>query len=277
MKKISTIFTLSALLGASLFANDNLVLDFEKKRISQNPNVKLKEIKINTKKEIAIAGWNGYIFDVDANIQGKNVKVKDILFSNGTHIAFDLFDAKTGKSLKDSVTPSLTEKYYVKENLIAGNHAAKDKVVIFSDPLCPFCMDYIPTVIDAVSKNSENIALYYYAFPLTQIHPASLPLSKLIEIGKQKKIKDVELKAYKIDWETHFDSKSTDDVKILEAFNKEFQTDIKIEELNKKELNAKIEKDIAMGDDVMVSGTPTLFVNGVKETPNFSFDTIGKK
>ena len=100
MKKISTIFTLSALLGASLFAKDNFVLDFEKKRISQNPNVKLKEIKINTKKEIAIAGWNGYIFDVDANIQGKNVKVKDILFSNGTHIAFDLFDAKTQMTSK---------------------------------------------------------------------------------------------------------------------------------------------------------------------------------
>jgi len=60
-RKISTVLAMSTILGASLFANDNLVLEFEKKRVSQNPNVKVKDIKINTKKELAIAGWTGYI------------------------------------------------------------------------------------------------------------------------------------------------------------------------------------------------------------------------
>ena len=31
-----------------------------------------------------------------------------------------------------------------------------------------------------------------------------------------------------------------------------------------------------MGDEVMVSGTPTIYVNGVKETPKFNFETLGK-
>lgn len=253
-----------------------MVLDYEKKRVSQNPNVKVKDIKINTKKELALAGWTGYILDIDAVVQGKEIKAKDFLFTNGTHIAPELIDMKTMQSLKDSLFPNLTEKYYNKSNFIAGNEKAKNKIVLFSDPLCPFCMDYIPTVIAEVNKNKENIALYYYAFPLTQIHPASLPLSKIIEVAHNKGVADIITKAYTADWSKYFDEKDTDEAKILEAFNKEFGTDIKIEELNKKELNDKIAKDISMGDDVMVSGTPTIYVNGVKESPKFNFDTLGK-
>ena len=274
--KIRTALALGTLLATSLFANDNLVIEYEKKRVSQNPNIKIKDIKINTKKELSIAGWTGYILDINASVQGKDIQAKDFLFTNGTHIAPDLIDMKTMQSMKDVIVPNLTDKYYKKDNLIAGNEKAKNKVVLFSDPLCPFCMDYIPTVIAEVNKNKENIALYYYAFPLTQIHPASLPLSKLIDIAHSKGVVDVITKSYTIDWSKHFDEKSTDEAKILEAFNKELGTDIKIEELNKKELNAKIEKDIAMADDVLVSGTPTIYVNGTKESPKFNFDTLGK-
>lgn len=278
-KKISVAVALSTLLTASLFANDDIVLDFEKKRMAQNPNVKIKSIKLNSKKELdEVNSWSGYIFDIEAIIQGKDIKAKDILFSDGKVVAPDLIDAKTGKSLKDSVTPAMTEKYYDKTRLIAGNHDAKDKVVVFSDPLCPFCQDYIPDIISKVEANSKNIALYYYAFPLTQIHPASLPLSKLIDIAVEKGVKDATIKAYKTDWEEHFDPKSEDSAKILEAFNKVLGTDIKIADLNKKEINAKLEKDIQMGDDLMVSGTPTLYVNGKKEAPSqFDFGTIGKE
>ena len=278
-KKISVAVALSTLIACSLFANDDIVLDFEKKRMAQNPNVKIKSIKLNSKKELdEVNSWSGYIFDIEAVIQGKDIKAKDILFSDGKVVAPDLIDAKTGKSLKDSVTPAMTEKYYDKTRLIAGNHDAKDKVVVFSDPLCPFCQDYIPDIISKVEANSKNIALYYYAFPLTQIHPASLPLSKLIDIAVEKGVKDATIKAYKTDWEEHFDPKSEDSAKILEAFNKVLGTDIKIADLNKKEINAKLEKDIQMGDDLMVSGTPTLYVNGKKEAPSqFDFGTIGKE
>lgn len=278
-KKISVAVALSTLIAGSLLANDDIVLDFEKKRMAQNPNVKIKSIKLNSKKELdEVNSWSGYIFDIEAVIQGKDIKAKDILFSDGKVVAPDLIDAKTGKSLKDSVTPAMTEKYYDKTRLIAGNHDAKDKVVVFSDPLCPFCQDYIPDIISKVEANSKNIALYYYAFPLTQIHPASLPLSKLIDIAVEKGVKDATIKAYKTDWEEHFDPKSEDSAKILEAFNKVLGTDIKIADLNKKEINAKLEKDIQMGDDLMVSGTPTLYVNGKKEAPSqFDFGTIGKE
>ncbi|MFW2604405.1 DsbA family protein [Aliarcobacter butzleri] len=273
----SKILSLSVILSASLFANDSTVVDFEKKRVAQNPNVKVKDVKVNTKKDLPLAGWNGYILDVEAIVQEKSLKVKDILFSNGDYIALDLIDAKTGKSLKDLVTPNLTSNYYDKTKLIAGNHNAKDKIVVFSDPLCPFCMEYIPEVINYVNKNSNSIALYYYAFPLVQIHPASEALSKIIEVAKNKGVKDIELKAYKTDWETYFSPKENDEKKILEAFNKELKTNIKLEEIASKDINEKLSKDMSMGEEVMVTGTPTIFVNGVKDTTRELYKALGKK
>ena len=273
----SKILSLSVILSASLFANDSTVVDFEKKRVAQNPNVKVKDVKVNTKKDLPLAGWNGYILDVEAIVQEKSLKVKDILFSNGDYIALDLIDAKTGKSLKDLVTPNLTSNYYDKTKLIAGNHNAKDKIVVFSDPLCPFCMEYIPEVINYVNKNSDSIALYYYAFPLVQIHPASEALSKIIEVAKNKGVKDIELKAYKTDWETYFSPKENDEKKILESFNKELKTNIKLEEIASKDINEKLSKDMSMGEEVIVTGTPTIFVNGVKDTTRELYKTLGKK
>ena len=278
MNKISKLLSTTLLLSVSLYANnDNSVIEFEKSRVSQNPNVTIKEVTINTKKEIPLAGWNGYILDVKVNVQGKDVNAKDILFSDGKYISLDLIDSTTGKSLKDLVTPNLTDKYHDKAKLIAGNHNAKDKVVIFSDPLCPYCIDYVPEVIKHVQKNADSIALYYYHFPLLSIHPAAGVLVKLIDIAKHKNIKDAELKAYQIDWEKYFDAKSTDEKVILEAFNKEFKTDIKLDELSKAEITKTIDSDIAMGEDVMVQGTPTIFINGVKDSTRLKYEDLGKK
>jgi thiol:disulfide interchange protein DsbC len=278
MNKFSKILSISILLSGALYAatSDENIISFEQKRISQNPNVKINDIKINTKKELPLNGWNGYILDVKANIQGKDIDAKDIIFSDGKYISLELIDSETGKSLKDLVTPNLTDNFHDKAKLIAGNLNAKDKLVVFSDPLCPFCKDYLPDVIKYVNKNSDSIALYYYNFPLS-IHPAAMPLSKLVEIAKHKGLKDVELKVYETDWEPYFDVKTTDEKKILEAFNKEFKTNIKIEELSDNKINELITKDIKMGEEVMVQGTPTIFVNKVKDSTRQKYETLGKK
>jgi len=275
MNRFSKILTLSIFLSASLFASDDVVVEFEKKRVAQNPNVKVNSITVNTKKELAVGGWYGYILDVQANVQGKDINAKDIIFSDGKFVAPDLIDMKTGKSMKDSVNPNLSEKYYDKSKLIAGNPNAKDKLVLFSDPLCPFCIDFAPDVINYVNKNSSKIALYYYNFPL-QSHPASTPLVKIIEVAKQKGLKDVELKVYQTKWEQYFDVKSTDEKKILEAFNKEFKTDIKLEEISAKTVNDDLQKDISMGEEALVQGTPTIFVNGEKDSSRQKYETLGK-
>ena len=52
MNKLTKLLVLSSIASATLFANDNLVIDFEKKRLSQNPNVKASNIKIFYKKSL---------------------------------------------------------------------------------------------------------------------------------------------------------------------------------------------------------------------------------
>ena len=50
MNKFSKILSVSVLIATSLYAsNDENIVNFEKKRIAQNPNVEVKSIKINTK------------------------------------------------------------------------------------------------------------------------------------------------------------------------------------------------------------------------------------
>ena len=277
MKKASKVLTLAVLLTSSLFANvsDDNVIKFEKKRIAQNPNVEIKNISINMKKELPVKGWYGYVLDVEAKVEDKIINAKDIVFSDGRYISLDLLDSTNGNSLKDLLTPSLTSKYYDKTKLIAGNHNAKDKIVVFSDPLCPFCMDYIPDIIKYVNKNKDSIALYYYHFPLLRLHPAAGPLSKLMELAKEKGIKNIELKVYEADWDEYFASKETDVKKIINGFNKEFKTTFTEDDLTSIDLIDSMEKDIKMGEDVMVQGTPTIFVNGEKDTMRDKYKKLG--
>lgn len=276
--KLIKLLSVSTLLASSLFATnsiDNSVLKFEKKRFSKNKRIEIKDVKISLKKQMPQKGWYGYIIDLDAKMAGNPIKAKDIVFSNGEVIAPELFDIKTGMPLKDLMTPTLSKDYYNKEHLIAGNHQAKDKIVVFSDPLCPFCMDYVPDVIEHVNRNKDSIALYYYHFPLLRIHPAAEPLSRLMDIAKKKGIKDIELKVYRADWDKYFTGREKNTQKIVDAFNKEFNTSITLAEINNKNLQEKIFKDISMGEEVMVQGTPTIFVNGEQDKSKLKYEMLG--
>lgn len=266
------------LVSSTMFANivDEKVIEFEKKRFSKNKRIEIKEVSVNTKKEIPLKGWFGYIIDIDAVMAGNPIKAKDIVFSNGEVISPELFDIKTGISLKDIMNPTLENKYYDKKKLIAGTHNAKDKIVVFSDPLCPFCMDYIPDVIKHVEKNSKDIALYYYHFPLLQLHPAAETLVRLMNVAKEKGIKDIELKVYNADWDKYFSEKEKKRQKIIDGFNKEFNTSITFMDINNKKMNDEIFHDISMGEEAMVQGTPTIFINGEKDKSKLKYETLGK-
>ncbi len=276
--KLIKLFTVSSLLLTSLFANDaidNSVLKFEKKRFSQNKRIEIKDVKINMKKAMPQKGWYGYIIDLEASMAGNDITAKDIVFSNGEVIAPELFDMKTGMPLKDLMKPKLSDNYYDKTKLIAGNHNAKNKIVIFSDPLCPFCMDYVPDVISHVQRNKDSLALYYYHFPLVRIHPAAVPLTALMNAAKEKGMKDIELKVYRADWDKYFDSKEKNSQKIIDAFNKEFKTSYTIVDVTKKHIQDEISKDMRMGEEMMVQGTPTIFINGEQDKSKLKYETLG--
>ncbi|RXJ97823.1 disulfide bond formation protein DsbA [Arcobacter sp. CECT 8986] len=268
---------ISSLLFSSIYANsiDDKVISFEKKRFSSNKRVEIKDLSISMKKELPVKGWYGFVIDVNAQIANKNLNAKDTLFSNGEVIAPELVDMKTGKSFKEMMTPELTSIYYSKKRLIAGKDNAKDKLVVFSDPLCPFCIEFMPNVIEYVKKH-DDIALYYYHFPLLQIHPASKIIVKAMLVAKQKGVKDIELKVYKANFTKYMTPEEKDASKILKTFNKLINTDIKLSELNNKTIDEEVFTDINMGENVMVEGTPTIFVNGKQDKTKLEYEMLGK-
>ncbi len=255
---------------------DTKIIEFEKNRFSKNKRIEIQKVSISTKKDLPIKSWSGYIIDIEALMANRVVKAKDIVFSDGEIISSELFDLETGKSYKELMTPTLTSNYYDKTKFIAGNINAKDKLVIFSDPLCPFCIDFVPDVIKYVQKHEKNLALYYYHFPLTRIHPAAVPLSKLMILAKHKGIKDIEQKVYTMDWDKYFSSKETDVKKVLDGFNKEFKTSFSLKDLEDDKLEKELIYDINMGEEVMVDGTPTIFVNGEQDKTKLKYEQLGK-
>ncbi len=273
LKLLATALLLSSLLEASTSNSD--VEKFLKKSFEGNPNI----VKLSVKVQQTIAlekvkGWSAHIVSVDATVKSKqgtrDVKQKMIWFSNGDTISPDLIDIKTGTSLKESVSPSFESAYYKKENLIYGNADAKHRVAIFSDPLCPFCRDFVPTAINTMKKDPKKFAVYYYHFPLPSLHPAAVELVKAAVAAELKGEKDVVLKLYTVE----VDSREKDINKILAAFNKTMKTNITVADIKSKEVMDHIKSDLEIASNLMVGGTPTMFFDDKLDKTKRKFQKV---
>ena len=265
MSSMLKLLATALLLSSSLFASSaNKELEsFLEKKFSGNPT--LSSIKVEIKTKIPLEepkGWDAYMVNINAMVKAKpkdrKVTQKMIWFSNGTVITPDLINIKTGSSLKDLVAPAFKKEYYKKENLIYGNANAKHKVVIFSDPLCPFCREFVPKAIKEMRKEPNKFAIYYYHFPLPSLHPAAVELAKAAIAAELKGNKDVVLKLYKVE----VNAKERDVKKILSAFNKVLNTNIKPSDLKSSSVMKHYEDDQKLADTLMVQGTPTMFFDG---------------
>jgi len=259
------LLAITLLVNSSVFAltTDETVIKFLEKSFKGNP--KIVALKVNIADKVAVQsmqGWSAYIVDIDATVKAepkeRQVKQKMIWFSNGQLITQDLIDLKTGDSLKDAVSPAFKKEYYKKENLIYGDADAKHKVAIFSDPLCPYCKNFVPKAIEFMKKDAKKFAIYYYHFPLSSLHPAAVQLVKAASVLQMRGYKDVVLNLYKLE----IDAREKDVNKILAAFNKTFKTELKAEDLTSEAVVQNYENDMKIADEVMVQGTPTMFFDG---------------
>lgn len=265
MSKLSA----TMLISASLFAATNSEVEsFLKKSLSKNPAVTSLEVKVVDRNPLQdVKGWDSFIVSLQAKVkQGKNerdVKQRVIYFANDKVITNDLTDIKTGKNLRDSVAPKFKAEYYKKANLLYGNANAKHKVAIFSDPLCPFCRRYVPGALEYMKQYPETFAVYYYHFPLTRLHPASPTLVRAAIAAELQGRKNVILSLYKVPATI---TREKDEKKILEAFNKAVNANIKISDLHSPMVDAQLKSDGAIVESLMVGGTPTVYFDGEKDS-----------
>ncbi|WP_297482905.1 thioredoxin domain-containing protein [Sulfurimonas sp.] len=259
-KLLATTLLLSSLAYAQS-ASDNVV-DFLEDQFSSNERLKSVDVEVDSVVPIKeVKGWNAYIVDVKAVLKQRPKKIinqKMIWFSNGDVITKDLVDLKSGQNLLEVVKPQFKDAYYRPENLIYGNKDAAHKIVIFSDPLCPFCKGFVPGALQNLKKEPNKFAVYYYHFPLLRLHPASGTLVKAAVAAELQGVKDVILRLYTV----KINPREKDVNKILAAFNKVEGTNITIADINSEAVKKQTKNDVDVARDLMVAGTPTVYLDG---------------
>lgn len=243
---------------------DPKVVKFLQQAIAPNENYTFDKVVIIKKEALKdITGWMVYFVRIDLKLtkqQGKTISVNDMIFTNGTLMSKDFADLNNGRSIKGRFSLDMDPKAYNKEHLLAGNFDAPHKIVVFSDPLCPFCMDFVPEVLADVTKNPETFALFYYHFPLN-IHPASPTLVKAMLLAEEKGDKEITQKVYK----AYLDIEEKDEQKILDIFNKTFGKNFTLSEINQEAILKRVVEDETLANALMVNGTPTIYFDGKKD------------
>ncbi len=245
------------------------LIEYVKRAINVNPDFKLKEIRVKQTKELdKLPAWKVYFLDIDLEMSAKKGKKKgeimtvhDKIFSNGTFIVRDFINIVNKSSLKERIAADLDDSFYKEDHLLFGNADAENKIVAFSDPICPFCQNYMPKLIKAVKAHPDKIALYYYHFPLTMLHKEAPTIIKATLVAEKQGVKDVLEKMYA----AKFALDTSDDKKILKAFNKAMGTKITEKDINDQKILVQYSEDVEAAGKMMISGTPTIYVNGKKD------------
>ena len=145
------------------------IVGFVKKHLIRNPNIKLNSVEILGSKTLKQSpDWKAYMVLMDISYgKREHVKIPEIVFANAKSnlVTLKMIDAKTGKDLTREIKPTLPSSYYNDAHLVAGNKNAPHKMVVFSDPQCPFCKNFVPNVLKEIKANPDKVALYYYNKP----------------------------------------------------------------------------------------------------------------
>jgi len=262
MSKLS-ILTVAATISA--IANFDIV-NYVKNDLIRNPKVKVNSVKLIEKKSLKKYGdWNAYLILMNLNIGGKDsnypetilVNEKDGLIAIGSK---SLYDYKKHKFIAQNLRPKMdVTKFYNDDHLIAGSKDAKHKLIVFSDPMCPFCRQHVPTIYKDVKAHPKELALYYYHLPLERIHPISPILTRVMEVLKKQGKMDDAMKLYTLP-ESFI--RETNEDKVLAELKKRYNIDVTKEQIDKDEIKNAVKADVLKANEMFVRGTPTVYLDG---------------
>ena len=231
----------------------------------QNKQVKVTSVDIIDTKQLDVPkGWEVYFVNIHANVKKSaniydKVTVPETLFVKDGYTVPTLVNLETGEDLKTVLKPELQADVYDEHHLLAGNKNAKHKLVIFSDPQCPFCQQKVPEIYKAVVANPDTFALYYYHLPLLRIHPVSDIITRTMLVAQNKGTKsDKIIEMYKL----KINPREVNATKVLAEIKKQFNVDVTEAEINEEKITKVITFDRDMATKSMVTGTPTLYIDG---------------
>jgi len=147
---------------------------------------------------------------------------------------------------------------YDKKHLLFGNENAAHKILVFSDPQCPFCQETVPDIFKAAKKYPNKLAVYYYHLPLLRIHPVSGILTRVMHIAQEQGKLDVVEKMYSL----KINPRETNMKKVLAAVKKHTGFSVTPAQIDDQAVKKALQADELAASKMMVSGTPTVYIDG---------------
>jgi len=207
-------------------------------------------------------GWKVYFLSLDVNIKLGSVTrkrtVNQVAFTKGNKIAFSLKD-KSNQDYKNILKPKVPAEAYDDEHLLLGDKNAKHKLLVLSDPFCPYCQEIVPKLIDDVKAHPKLFSLYYYHLPLLRIHPASDTATRAMLIFQKRG----ELEHLKSMYHLVVNPREINADVILKAIKDKTGVKIKRVDIYSDEINHALKVDKILKKRLMITGTPTIFVDGL--------------
>ena len=246
-------------LNANNTPDNKQLLKYVKRNIVKNPQVTVKGVTVIEKKTHKdLPGWDILLTTMDLTYQKKEIHAPETMFIKDGLITGHLVDIKSGRDYRNEIKPTVPEKMYDDAHLLFGNKDAKHKIIVFSDPMCPFCQEVVPEIMKAAKEHPDKIALYYYHLPLLRIHPVSGVLTRIMHAAQAEGKKDVVEKMYTL----KINPRETNMKKILAEVKKQTGYDISIEKVNDKAHKDALKADENAAGRMMVNGTPTVYIDG---------------
>ncbi len=260
MSKLLTSALIStAVLSASVQPDNKLLLKYVKRNIVKNPKVKVNGVTvIESKTHKDLPGWTVLLTTMDLTYQKKEIHAPEMMFVKDGLITGHLVNLKTGRDYRNEIKPTVPESYYNKEHLLFGNKDAEHKVLIFSDPQCPFCQEVVPDIFKAAKEHPDKLAVYYYHLPLLRLHPVSGVLTRVMHVAQNEGKLDVVEKIYSL----QINPRETNETKILNAVKKHTKYEVTSAQINDKKVKEALKADEKDAGRMMVSGTPTVYLDG---------------
>lgn len=211
---------------------------------------------------------------VSAEAKSQNIEASDLIAREITDKMREFSDeerARLENSLRDRLFKKYNAKFSLKEpaptvqNIPTDNQPSQGRqnapvtVIMFTDFQCPACSAVHPVLKKVLAEYGDKIRFVVRDFPLTNIHEnafrAALAINAANAQGKFFEYADVLYKN-----QTALDISSLKKYAANLGLNqKQFDLD-----LDGEKFAADIRKDMADGKIYGITGTPTIFVNGVK-------------
>lgn len=157
----------------------------------------------------------------------------------------------------------------------AGNK--KVTLVEYGDFQCPSCAAYYPVLKQVKEKYGDDITFQFRHFPLTQIHQNAMAAHRAAEAaskqGKFWEMHDLLYERLNLWAQSNNAAQQMEDYATELGINiDQFKTDYQ-----SSTVNGVINADIAAGNELGVTGTPSFFINGQKiDNPDQSLEAFSK-